>query len=122
VDECKALAIGQNAMREGDVIRVPWDEIRTNQRDAARIISRVVKAGGVACVQISVKYEGRYIPVFINFRLLFVFEGATKLGGDEAGGGRGGKGKDDSGDDGWQGHMRDAHHVIQPMPDPRLLK
>jgi hypothetical protein len=75
-------AIGQNAMREDDVIRVPWEEVRTNTRDVGRIISRVVQQGGEACAQISVKYRGKYLPVFINFHFLFERRGGGGLSED----------------------------------------
>jgi predicted RNA-binding protein YlqC (UPF0109 family) len=72
-------AIGQNAMREDDVIRVPWEEVRTNTRDVGRIISRVVQQGGEACAQISVKYRGKYLPVFINFHFSVRKEGRRRF-------------------------------------------
>ena len=75
-------AMGQNAMRENDVIRVPWEEVRTNQRDVGRIIARVVAQGGEACAQISVKYRGKYLPVFVNFHFLFERRGGGGLSED----------------------------------------
>jgi len=75
-------AMGQNAMRENDVIRVPWEEVRTNQRDVGKIIARVVHQGGEACAQISVKYRGKYLPVFINFHFLYEQTGGGGLSED----------------------------------------
>ena len=75
-------AMGQNAMRESDVIRIPWQEVRTNQRDVGKIIARVVQQGGEACAQISVKHRGTYLPVFINFHFLFERRGGRGLGND----------------------------------------
>ena len=75
-------AMGQNAMRENDVIRVPWEEVRTNQRDVGKIIARVVHQGGEACAQISVKYRGKYLPVFINFHFLYEQMGGGGLSED----------------------------------------
>ena len=39
-------AIGQSTMQEQDVIRIPHDEMRSNQRDVARIISRGWRSRG----------------------------------------------------------------------------
>ena len=75
-------AMGQNAMRENDVIRIPWEEVRTNQRDVGKIIARVVQQGGEACAQISVKYRGKYLPVFINFHFLYEQMGGGGLSED----------------------------------------
>ena len=88
--------LGQNAMREGDVIRISWDELRNSQRDAAKIVSRVIQLGGEACAQISVKFDGKYLPVFINFRLNFQYEAeAGHLGGGGGSGHPGGGGGGD---------------------------
>ena len=70
-------AIGQSTMREQDVIRIPHDEMRSNQRDVARIISRVAQQGGETCAQISVKFRGTYVPAFVNFYLLFQQRGGA---------------------------------------------
>ena len=75
-------AMGQNAMRENDVIRIPGEEVRTNQRDVGKIIARVVQQGGEACAQISVKYRGKYLPVFINFHFLYEQMGGGGLSED----------------------------------------
>ena len=94
-------ALGQNAMRESDVIRITWDELRSNQRDAAKIISRVVQQGGEACAQISVKFQGKYLPVFINYRLSFQrgTKNSSLLG--VAGEGEEGTMEEDSEEGGW---------------------
>lgn len=75
--------MGQNAMREQDIIRVPWEEMRSNQRDVARIVSRVVQQGGEACVQLSVKYKDKYLPVYVNFHFLFEQRGGGGLNDDD---------------------------------------
>ena len=75
-------ALGQNAMREQDIIRVPWEEIRGNQRDVARIVSRVAQQGGEACAHLSVKYKGKYLPAYVNFHFLFEQRGGGGLNDD----------------------------------------
>ena len=60
-------------------------------------MSRVVQQGAEACAQVSVKFEGKYLPVFINFRLNFQYEAEeSHLGG--AGGGDYGAGGGSGGD------------------------
>ena len=72
-------ALGQNAMQESEVIRIPWEELRTNQRDAAKIVSRVAQHGGEACAQISVKFKDRYLPVFVNFHFGWSYRMANTI-------------------------------------------
>ncbi len=75
--------LGQNAMQQGDVERVQWDEIHADQRRVRKMISKVAQQGAESCAQLTVKFGDKYIPVFVNLKLDFRQTINTRFGGGE---------------------------------------
>ena len=75
--------LGQNAMQQGDVERVQWDEIHADQRRVRKMISKVAQQGAESCAQLTVKFGDKYIPVFVNLKLDFRQTINARFGGGE---------------------------------------